>query len=227
MTLYFSSFTSEKWLKFPNDFQTPDQRSFLWKRLGSRFSIPVGLSTFGMCGGLASTALDMFYSHHLPPIRTTSPSSRDDPALFNWLKQRQVDSINLKDFWKYLSLMFTNTRKDKAETAQAWRQIKQDILQDKPVLIGLQRAKVESWYKVHQLVSIVKNHQVVVWGAEEREDEIVLYIYDPNKTNMEEVRISFDLNSGKLNSSPPSLGPLYAIFKTSYQPKQIPAELQS
>lgn len=217
---------SNNWLKFPNEFKGPDQHSFLWKKLGSWFSIPVGLSTLGMCGGLASTALDFFYSHLAVPSRTTPPSNKEDKALFEWLKQRQVDSVTLRDFWKYLKLMFTSEGTDKQEIARAWKEIKQDILADSPVLIGLERAKVEKWYKIYQIVNIVKNHQVVVWGFEEKETEVILFLYDPKTPNIKDVAFSFNLNEKNYTKwNPEKLGPIYAFFKTSYTPKTLPAEI--
>jgi hypothetical protein len=222
---FINNFGPDRWLKFPNQFQGPDQSNFLWKRWGY-LAIPVGLSSLGMCGGLASTALDLFYSHRLPPARSLPPSSKDDKALFDWLKQRQVDSVTLRDFWKYLMLMFSDARKDRLEIAQAWEQIKQDILIGSPVLIGLERAKVEKWYKPYQVTNIVKNHQVIVWGFEENNGEVVLYLYDPKTPNIRNVTISFNPNlENYISWSPSNIGPIYAFFKTSYKPKPPPIEI--
>lgn len=213
-----TNFDPSRWLKFPNQFQGTDQRSFLWKKLGW-FSIPVGLSNLGMCGGMASTALDFFHSLRLPPDRTTPPSSKDDKALFEWIKERQVDSVTLKDFWKYLILMFTGNKRDKTEIAEAWEQIKRDVQKGSPVLIGLERAKVESWYQIYQVANIVKNHQVVVWGFKEKEGNVVLHLYDPKIPENKNLTISFNQNFEDIRWSPPSIGRIYTIFKTSYAPK--------
>jgi hypothetical protein len=214
-----TAFEPSRWLKFPNRFEEPDQRRLLWKKVFC-FSIPVGSSAFGMCGGIVSTALDFFHSKRLPPNRTTPPSSKDDQPLFEWIKQRQVDSVALWDFWKYLTLMFTNSKRDGIEIAEAWSQIKQDIQEGTPVLIGLERAKVESWYKIHQVANIVKNHQVVVWKFEEKEGKVFLYLYDPTTPERKDITISFNLNSTSgITCSPSNIGPIYAFFKTSYQPK--------
>lgn len=218
---FMTNFDPSRWLKFPNEFKGPDQRSFLWKKLGW-FSIPVGKSNLGMCGGVASAALDFFYSKELPPDRTTPPSSKDDKALFDWIKQRQSDSITLRDFWKYLTLMFANNKSDKNEIALAWEQIKRDIQKGSPVVIGLERAKVEKWYKIHQLANIIKNHQVVVWGFEEKEGNVLLHLYDPKVPDNENVTISFNQTFEDIQWNPPTIGRIYTIFKTSYEPKAPP-----
>src|SRR4051794_23050453 len=116
MKILVDGFGPAQWLHFPNYFK---EVSLLWKKIGF-LSIPVGASNFGMCGGMAATVLDIFHSKRQPPSRTTPPSSRDDKALFSWLKKRQAESISFRDFWKYLTFLFTGKKRDRSEVAQAW-----------------------------------------------------------------------------------------------------------
>lgn len=221
-----TDFGPDKWLKFPNQFNQPAQRCYLWKNFGRYVSIPVGSSAFGMCGGLASTALDIFYNYIPLPTQTDPPSSQKGKALFDWLRQRQVDSITLRDFCKYLRLMFASTKTKEDEISEAWEQIKEDIQLNRPVLIGLQRAKIEKWYKIHQIADIIKNHQVVVWKFEQEGEDVTLYVYDSKTPDLQDVTICFNLNSkSQIKCNPSILGPIYAFFKTSYKPKKPPTEI--
>ena len=217
-TRFVEGFDPEKWLKFPNEFK---EKSILWKRIGF-IPFPVGFSHYGMCGGVAATALDFFYSHLPIPSRSTPPSSQDDPALFNWIKQRQVASVTIYDFWKYFSLMFSSPQKDRQVTLEAWQQIKKEIPAHHPVMIGLIRAKVPTWYKVHRVKGIIQHHQVVVWGYGEKERQITLFLYDPNTPHLKDLKITFDLQEWKGIQAPKGVGPIYAFFKTSYAPRQPP-----
>ncbi len=219
MRAYFTKFSPERWLKFPNQFK---EISLLWKKIGW-ISIPVGVSNLGMCGGVASTALDIFYSNRLPPSRIDPPSSREDKTLFDWLKKRQVESITFRDFCKYFTHMFTTRKTDRIETKKEWEKIKKHLCGGNPVVIGLERAKVEALYKIYQITNIVKNHQVIVWGFEENSEEATLYIYDPSKPDMKDIKITLHLTAdNSIEWSPREIGPIYAFFKTSYTPKQPP-----
>lgn len=209
-----TQFSPEKWLRIPNRFE---EFSVLWKRVGC-VPIPVGLVSWGLCGGIASAALDLFHKQQLPPNRPFTPNN--DSILFKWIKQRQVDSITPRDLSKYLTLLFTDLEKDQLEILQTWKEIKADVAKGFPVVIGLETRKVEAWYKVHQIAQIIHNHQVVVWKFEENGDEVTLYLYDSKMPETINITLSFNLKSpNSIKCTPSTLGPVYAFFKTSYKPK--------
>ena len=218
MVIYKTNFTPDHWFKFPNDFS---ERNFLWKKIGP-FCFPVGLAYYGLCGGIAAAALDFFYNQLNPPTRTSPPSSKEDKPLFNWLKKRQVDTISLRNLWKYLKFMFTSKKTDQQEIVQAWDQIKQELRAGNPVLIGLERVKVDAWYKIHHLTRIVQNHQVVVWSAQQKTSEVQLNLYDPSRPQVHDARIRLNLLKNTIECYTPDLGPIYTFFKTNYRPSPHP-----
>lgn len=220
-TQFVEGFDPEKWLKFPNQFR---EKALLWKKAGF-IPFPVGFSNLGMCGGVAATALDFFYSHLPFPSRNTPPSSKEDSALFNWIKRRQVESVALEDFWKYLSLMYSSPEKDQQVSLEAWQQIAKEIQVHHPVMIGLIRAKIPTWFKVHKIAGIIQHHQVVVWGYQEKRGQITLFLYDPNTPHLKDLKITFDLQDWKGIQSPKGMGSIYAFFKTSYTPRKPPEEI--
>lgn len=223
MATYWSTFSPQQWLRVPNRFS---DYHLLWRKIGP-ISIPVGLSNWGMCGGIVSTALDIFHHQKLPAPRLCSPLTHEEnPPLHNWIKQRQVESISLRDLWKYLSLMFCSEETRAAEIKQAWEEIRTDVQKSNPVVIGLELASVERWWKVHQLARIIHNHQVIVWKVTHDKDQVTLHLYDCRLPENENVTISFNpKDPTSIECFPATIGPVYAFFKTSYKPKPPPAEI--
>jgi hypothetical protein len=168
-------------------------------------SIP---ASFGLCGGMATAALDYFLSCIPIPSTTAIPTS--GTMLFNYLLRRQLDSISAPTFGmveKFLT--WTNlpdTRPSGAIrvlvptaglvpglqelTVPEFRATVASLAAGRPVVLGLVYVGPGS-------VSLWDNHQVLAYGISSVSPTVTnLRIYDPNEPRDDGVVIRCELLAG-------------------------------
>lgn len=147
--------------KFGNRFKN-EVRAFGLKKLK--------METNGLCGGMAYSALDYYFSGRPTPAVTNANST-----LRKYLLKRQLDSFTFKDSWKFFRWTKKSSRSIAAITLKnEIPKIKKSIDRGKPVVIGLIGAA-----KIKDIGN--ENHQVVCYGYNEsKSGKTELCIYDPN-----------------------------------------------
>lgn len=128
------------------------------------------METNGLCGGMAFSALDYYYSDRPTPTVVSANSQ-----LRKYLLKRQLDSFKYRDSWRF----FRWTRKSSRDIASKTLKneipkVKKSIDRGKPVVIGLVGAT-----KLADIGN--ENHQVICYGYDiNSSGGTELCIYDPN-----------------------------------------------
>jgi|GEM_PF-2069360 len=202
---------SHSGLHFPNKFPA----SLIHLRVCG-IPIPVGNTKYGMCGGMVYASADYYKAGLSIPSEQESPSDTKHPQLFNYLKQRQVESITASDLSNYFSLMFTNKNQDADVTHSAWQTLQVALDRKDVIPLGLIRAKHKPW-------DMVKHHQVLAYDYKLDGEQVTLYVYDPRFPNDDEVTLKFTANKPEeiLFEKDP-LGMVYCLFCTQYIPNERP-----
>lgn len=146
-------------------------------------------ATYGLCGGMSASAADFYLAEVDPPTRSTPPGDGD--ALFNYLTDRQVDSLG-PGFLMALKfaewMAYEDHRSPTAPARPAGRSRALDI----GVETARQLAGIYDKLDNHDLVPLglvyVKqgagmlweNHQVLAYGYERDDAGARISIYDPN-----------------------------------------------
>jgi hypothetical protein len=138
--------------------------------------------TFGLCGGMSSTALEWFKQGDPIPVTHTIPNR--DSELFRELVRRQADSLQGRTVlercmvWQLLpdrapAWMFWIKGVGKLTTQGEWPKLRAALETGTPTLLVLLRN--------HGVASPAKNHQVVAVGFDIMSGGgVVVHIYDPN-----------------------------------------------
>lgn len=144
----------------------------------SEFQLPIGGKTlgsivYGLCGGMCFAALDYFYAG----IPVPDTESVDDLNLefFNYLWERQMDSLELDTLGKVLKWMLYSDRTVSIRTAnQEAPRLRALIDTGDPVVLALVR--------VAGLNDPTKNHQALATGYDfdTISGEMTVQFYDPN-----------------------------------------------
>jgi hypothetical protein len=196
-------------------------------RFGNLFSTTIPLPgplpsispEFGLCGGMASAALDYFLSCISIPSTTAVPASGS--TLFKYLLSRQLDSLGprfgmVRKFLEWTNRPDTTTSVARSSVPAAvlttivgawWTNfVTVDGLQE--LTVPEFRATVASLSAGRSLVlglvyvgpaavSIWKNHQVLAYGAASVSSTVTdIRVYDPNERQDDNVRIRCELLSG-------------------------------
>jgi len=210
--------------KFPNNFKNS---RLYWGYL------PVGNAKFGLCGGMALSALLYYRAKSCIPeeLRRFPPSEDFNTELLVFLKACQLATITWRALWNYLSGLFSSARNDQCQTLNEWASIRQSLNNNEPVLLGLIRAKA-SWYKPWELMRITEQHQVLAYGYSIIHDRVVIHIYDPAHPQPKSpTRLQFDAASGQAIHSDISLFSglsFHSLFRVNCPNKiSLPAILKS
>ncbi len=186
--------------KFVNSFSLPIPLPGLPFLPGLPSSIP---ASFGLCGGMATAALDYYLKCIPVPSRTTIPTQGDN--LFNYLVRRQLDSLDVPGFGMVLKFLEWTNRPDTTTrvarssvpaailsmligpltqlitldglqelTAPEFRATTASLAAGSPVVLGL-------IYVGPGAVNIWHNHQVLAYGVTNVSANVKdIKIYDPN-----------------------------------------------
>ncbi|MEK7994929.1 MAG: hypothetical protein AAB403_14080 [Planctomycetota bacterium] len=168
--------------------------------LGTLVAIP---GVYGLCGGMAFAARDYFEAGLAPPPDTTPPTSG---PLFDYLWIRLLASFNLINVppgpAKYMHLMHPALPDHETWASNAglaprgrawvmineeWPKIRGDIASGHPSPLGLVTIKSLDPSRVFD------NHQVLAYGYELDGTDLVIYVYDPNAENNNNIAISLSI----------------------------------
>ncbi|HEX6299659.1 MAG TPA: hypothetical protein VF148_04265 [Acidimicrobiia bacterium] len=137
--------------------------------------------TFGLCGGMSWTALDLFRRGEPRPATASIPGSGSQ--LFSDLVERQADSMRGRDLlerclvWQLLPdkapwWMFWSKGIGRLTVEGEWPKLQRDLDSGAPTALTLIRAQ--------GVTMPDKHHQVVATGYDLSGDRAGIHIYDPN-----------------------------------------------
>jgi hypothetical protein len=209
---------------FPNAFPAVPDITFSTP-LGK---VEIGNAANGLCGGMVFCALDHFLAKRpIPPI-TTPPA---EGPLFDGFVRRLLNSFNLPlGIFNYIVLMHpdypdgdenrlggnTFAPHGRAwETIRVqWPVIKSMLDSGQPCPLGLIRVKSAD------LSNLGHNHQVLATGYDVTDDQLTLFIYDPNYPDHSQ-SLSMSLAAPEqptpIRYSAPHDLPVYAFFHVHYK----------
>lgn len=181
---------------------------------------------FGLCGGMSFAALDRFFSERQVEARTDTPDSAD--PLFNELLTRQIDTLRDGVWKKVLNWqsapdMGHLIRKHSVgyRTKKEWPTIKEKL--DSGIPITLCLICVEGY-----TANPTKNHQVVAYHYEERDERIFIWVYDPNHPGDPQfISVNLEENNIDGQHSSPHLERLRGFFPIDYDLQEIVARIYS
>jgi hypothetical protein len=188
----------------------------------------------GMCGGMVYTVMDYHANHLLPPILNASPNSRFHP-LFKYIKDRLWDSFDVGGqghrFLGYSSPHYPNGDEGVIQAVGLTRgrswvtyreefpRIQEDIDAGRLSPIGLVRT---------DNLDLGNNHTVLAYAYEKSGQNVILYIYDPNKGQQEE-QLTFSVTDTagevQIKQLPdnPNNKRIFCLFRINgYTPKMPP-----
>lgn len=202
--------------------------------------VPIGDASNGMCGGMVFAVRDYFEVGITPPPDMTAPSSG---PLFDHIVRRLFDSFNLLNLppgpTRYMYLM-NPTLPDHETWASSvgllphgrawvmvreeWPRIRADIDANRLSPIGLVRIKTLDPFQMGH------NHQVLVYGYDLTDNQLVLHVYDPNEPDLDDVTLSLDIGNPEhttavISSHPDAEYPnVFCFFRIDYSPVVPPPQ---
>ncbi len=196
--------------------------------------IGIGDASKGLCGGMVYAALDYFNAgRSIPPDRTPPTAG----SLFDYIVERLFFSFDIPTlgFMKYVEFMnprFPDFQPALRRTSltplsrawcmirQEWPVIKKSIDSGHACPLGL--VKILS----KEVKRLGENHQVLAYGYDLVDDNLALYIYDPNFSDDDTVSLKLNIRDPnqavKVSYSKES--PLYCFFHTDYNFMMPPAQ---
>ena len=192
-----------------------------------------GDASRGLCGGMVYAALDYFLAGlDIPQIADQDVSVRYKSPLhgpiFDYLSRRLFNSFDIPaGVWNYIELMNPSfpdfqtikSRLLMAPNSRAWRMVRQEwpIIKAKldtgqPCPLGLIRIKS------NELSRLVENHQVLAYGYDLKDDDLTLFIYDPNFHNNDNVTMKLNIGDPerKISINYFDNNPVYCFFQPNY-----------
>ncbi len=195
--------------------------------------IKIGDAKNGLCGGMVFAALDFFHAGQPTPENKKPPTG---DLLFDYIVKRLYDSFNLPlGIRNYIELMHPGLPDGEtganalgvAPHGRAWQTIREEwpiikTLLDagQPCPLGLVRLKSTDLRQLGQ------NHQVLAYGYDVVDDQLTLFIYDPNYQDNNRIRISLDLSAPE-QPTPMKYSSgekLFAFFHVRYRFNPPPVE---
>jgi hypothetical protein len=187
---------SEHGFKFNNRFE-PATPTYLNTFLGR---IKTGDASKGMCGGMVFAALDYFNAGMPIPTDEILPENQD---LFDYIFMRLLQSFDLPfGPLRYIELMHPKYPDGKTSRGRygvipagrawqmirvEWPKIKMQLDAGRPCPLGLVHIKSTD------LKRLGENHQVLAYGYELINNELTLFIYDPNYHDNDKVTLSLNI----------------------------------
>ncbi len=196
--------------------------------------IELGDASNGLCGGMVFAALDYFVAARPIPDITTPPTNN---PLFDYIFHRLLDSFNLPlGLVHYITLMQpdypdaenTLSKQGIGPHGRSWHTIRQEWPAIKTILdtgqpcpLGLIRVKTKD------VSQIGNNHQVLATGYDVNDDNLIIYIYDPNYHDFDYLTLTINLATPEeptpIIYSAHDDKPVYAFFHVDYKPQVPPS----
>jgi hypothetical protein len=196
--------------------------------------IELGDASKGLCGGMVFCALD-YYLAKRPIPAVNKPPTLDD--LFDRLVRRLLNSFNLPmGILNYYVLMhpeYPDGDEDRLSGkvfvphGRAWQTIrvewpliKATLDSGQPCPLGLIRVKSA------KLSDMGTNHQVLATGYDVKDNQLTLFIYDPNYPNRNNLTLSMSLANPEratpIKYSAVNDLPVFAFFPVKYKFRSPP-----
>lgn len=188
------------------------------------------LQTGGRCGGMAFSALDLFFFNLKPPAFTSADFAPgnvppDDHPLAKYIYQRQLDSFFTLTATKFVlwSLApdgpnFFSKGVRRRTREDEFQKLKQAIDKGTPVTLGLIVAR--------DLNNLGHNHQVVACGydVDSASGKFIVHLYDVNWPNLE-ITLTAGADDAQWQESSPAQEQWRGWFVQDYAAKRPPADL--
>jgi len=174
----------------------------------------IGDAAAGLCGGMVTTARDLFEAGIAPPA-DTDPPANGSPR-FRAIVRRQVESLD----WLRVPLRFYDLQAARPDPPTGWSvalrrlpprviavrdewpRIRADIDAGRLPAVGLVRVAGSSPR------ALAINHQVLAWGYEEEAGSVRIRIYDPNHPGDDAVELRAAVAPAPGAPAEAGLGPL-------------------
>jgi hypothetical protein len=180
-----------------------------------------GIRFAGLCGGMAYTVLDSFFTKTPLSPRTTVPSAVTDP-LGRYIYDRQVDTLLGWHAVQFLALLVNPDDHALTRTSsEAFDELRRSVDQGKPVVLGL----IPAPYTL-DVTKFTRAHQVVARGYRVDPDGgRAVLVWDPNRPNETDTRLT--QAPGQLGwAEVPGGGEWRGLFvESGYTPKVPPSVL--
>jgi hypothetical protein len=186
----------------------------------------VGDASKGLCGGMVYSALDYFNARIGIPPDQTPPS---DGPLFNYLVERLIISFGIPTlgFMKYVELMNPNfpnfqpigkkvplipISRAWCMVRQEWPAIKKNLDAGHACPLGL--VEVIST----DVTRLGENHQVLACGYDLVDDNLTVFIYDPNFSDDDTVTLKLNISDPNqaVNVTYSKGNTIHCFFHTDY-----------
>ena len=189
-------------------------------RLGGPVPLELGVgdAAFGLCGGMALAAVDLFLAGLVPPPDREPPA--EGSPQFRYIARRQLDSFELGVAPARFYLLGAPWRPAASRAHEVLRhelpRVRRELAAGRPVVLGL----------VHAIsanpAELVRNHQVVATGLETGPEpgSMAIRVYDPNLPGDDSVRLVLTrTDAGALRIDYPAGAPVAAFFRQAYHPR--------
>jgi hypothetical protein len=182
------------------------------------------IASRGRCGGMVFAALDAFVAEApLPPGSRERALPEHDSPVARWIWQRQLDSIvvppgaNIARFARFTYLPSENPLGVAAATRRSLLTLFDLLRSGRPAPLGLVSGL--------GLPHIARNHQVLAYAADFRENDVVVHIYDPNHPLRDDVVLEVPLDTSgpveeRVGGKPKTWR---GLFVEDYSPGPVPA----
>ena len=162
--------------------------------------LPITHADQGMCGSMVFAVMDYFDMHQLPPSDTTPPNSADDP-LFQFIRDRLVDSFDIFGsgyrWLAYSSPLYPDGDEGIQQSLglargrswityrDEWPKIRGDIDARRLSPIGLIQTTE---------MAIGDDYQILAYAYQQSGQSIDLWVYDPLIPDANDLRLRFDIS---------------------------------
>jgi hypothetical protein len=189
-------------------------------RLGGPVPIELGVgdAAFGLCGGMALAALDLYLAGVVPPRDATLPEAGS--AEFRYIARRQLDSFELGLTPARFYLLGAPWRSAGSRAGEVLGRelprIRRELAAGRPVILGLVHAVSAN------PAELLRNHQVVATGLEPGPEpgSLAIRVYDPNLPGDDTVRLVVTrTDAGALRIDYPAGALVAAFFRQGYRPR--------
>lgn len=178
----------------------------------------------GRCGGMVFAALDAFVAEApLPQGSRERVLPEHDSPLARWIWRRQLDSVmvlpgaNVARFTRFTYLPSGNPLGVAAATRRSLLTLFDLLRSGRPVPLGL----VTGLGFPH----IARNHQVLAYAADFREDDVLVRVYDPNHPLRDDVvlKVPLELSAAIEEREGGKSKTWRGLFVEDYSPGHVPA----
>jgi hypothetical protein len=190
--------------------------------------LPIGDAANGLCGGMVFTVADFFEARRSVPPDTQPPTA--GTPLYQYIVKRLFDSFNLPlGIRRYVELMepafpdvglgFGLPGRASVMVHDEWPRVQSSLDAGHPMPLGLVKVKSSDPR------DLSKNHQVLAYGYDLDGTDLIIWLYDPNYPDRNDVHLQLSIASVQV-PVPLSYFPseaVFCFFHTPYTASQPPA----